>query len=168
MRPIIFILLIHALWYNCAGQRCIEATYTSQIGVREATNHNDGKDVEKYLHSVKMGPGYAWCAAFVKWCLEQCGVVTPISAWAPSAYNKDNPIFKDKKWIAQPRAGDVFTIYSYSLKRVAHTGFFHRLRGDNAVETVEGNTNDNGSREGNGVYRRTRPLYSIHNISRWD
>ena len=33
--------------------------------------------------------------------------------------------------------------------------------------TVEGNTNDNGSREGIGVFRKHRPLKSIKYIARW-
>ena len=33
--------------------------------------------------------------------------------------------------------------------------------------TVEGNTNDNGSREGIGVFRKYRPLKSIKYIARW-
>ena len=37
----------------------------------------------------------------------------------------------------------------------------------NILVTVEGNTNDNGSREGVGVFRKYRPLKSIKYIARW-
>ena len=37
----------------------------------------------------------------------------------------------------------------------------------NILVTVEGNTNDNGSREGIGVFRKYRPLKSIKYIARW-
>ena len=37
----------------------------------EPRNSNRGPDVETYLRSVGLGPGYAWCAAFVYWCAQQ-------------------------------------------------------------------------------------------------
>ena len=40
----------------------------SQIGIRELTGNNDGKEIEAYLKSVNLGKGYAWCVAFVVWC----------------------------------------------------------------------------------------------------
>ncbi len=44
-----------------------------------------------------------------------------------------------------------------------HTGLVSKVIGNN-LETIEGNTNDDGSREGVGVFRRTGR--SIANINR--
>lgn len=162
----LLILFVLGTGYRANCSDCVEAVYTSQIGVREATGHNDGKEVEQYLKAVKLGKGYAWCAAFVKWCYDQCGIKTTINAWAASTVNQNNVVWKGGKWYKTPRPGDVCTIYSYTMKRISHTLFFHRLE-DNIVVSVEGNTNEGGSREGDGVYKRRRPLFSINGIYRW-
>ena len=65
MHFIIFIFILCGFSHSGLSQSCIAETYTSQIGVREATGRNDGKQVELYLKSVGLGKGYAWCAAFV-------------------------------------------------------------------------------------------------------
>src|SRR5574343_1395365 len=41
--------------------------------VREELGSNHGKWVDKFLAFVGLKPGYAWCAAFVAWCLGQAG-----------------------------------------------------------------------------------------------
>ena len=48
----------------------------SQLGVREATGHNDGAQIARYFSGATRGgkrtgfvPGWNWCAAFAGWCL---------------------------------------------------------------------------------------------------
>jgi hypothetical protein len=54
----------------------------------------------------------------------------------------------------EPEPGDVFVIdHGHGL---GHVGFVESFRPDGLLVTVEGNTNPEGSREGDGVYRRTR------------
>ena len=85
MRIVILILILCCVHLGGVSQSCITETYTSQIGVREATGKNDGKQVEQYLKAVKLNKGYAWCAAFVKWTFDHCGIKTSINAMALSA-----------------------------------------------------------------------------------
>jgi hypothetical protein len=59
-----------------------------------------------------------------------------------------------------PSLASTFGIYFSSLKRVGHTGLIEKVSGDFAV-TIEGNTNDGGSRDGDGVYRRRRVLDAL-------
>ena len=66
--------------------------------------------------------------------------------------------------IRQPIAGDVFGLYFTKYKRVAHVGFIDGADGDNYI-TVEGNTNGDGSRDGDGVYRKIRPKKTIFVVS---
>lgn len=160
---------------SCITQTCVEQTYLSQVGVKEKSGKNDGVDVEMYLKAVGLGREYSWCAAFVRWCFDQCGVKTTINAWSPTAENTKNIVFKGRQWQKEPRSGDVLTLWSLKLGRINHTGFIHRLRDSKTVETVEGNTSGtsvvSGSVSdvnGDGVYRKIRPLYSIHSISRWE
>lgn len=145
----------------------VQAVYTSQLGVREATGRNDGRAVEMYLYSVGIAKGNPWCAAFVKWSFDRAGVKTNITAWSPTAFNRTNPVLFQNRFTQQPRAGDVFVLWFPKLKRIAHTGFFDRQINNSVFETVEGNTNEAGSREGDGVYRKKRSYRATYAISRW-
>lgn len=164
---IVFVLLFVCGASNsfCAG--CVEQCYTSQIGVREATGRNDGQAVEMYLRSTNLGKGYAWCAAFVKWVFVSCGVKTTITAWSPTAHNSNNIVYFKSRLEKEPLPGDVFTIWNVKMKRISHTGFFHRKVNASIYETIEGNTNEGGSREGDGVYKRRRSFNATYSITRW-
>ena len=50
---------------------------------------------------------------------------------------------------------------------IRNSSFVIRNSQTDMLVTVEGNTNDNGSREGIGVFRKYRPLKSIKYIARW-
>jgi hypothetical protein len=153
--------------FSAVPQTCVVNIYSSQIGVREATGHNDGKEVEQYLKACGLGKGYSWCAAFVKWCFTQCGVITPgMNAWSASCQSK-NIVYAKSRFEKQPQSSDVFTIWGASKKRIVHTGFFHRKINESFFETVEGNTNDGGSSDGDGVYKRKRSFRATYSITRW-
>lgn len=170
-----YIVLFFALltFYGSFGQGCISKqecvvrTYESQVGVREATGNNDGDAVGMYLQSTGLGEGYAWCAAFVNWVYVQCVVQTPLSpAWSPSWFLSKRVIYANGKEIKTPGPGDVFGIYFASKGRIAHVGFIDDW-GKDIVMTVEGNTNDAGSRDGDGVYRKRRLKRQVYKVSRW-
>ena len=167
MRIIIFILILCLNHNNGISQSCIAETYTSQIGVREATGRNDGKQVEQYLKSVGLGKGYAWCSAFVRWCFDKCGIKTTINAMALSTHSSKRLVYFKGKFIKEPQAGDVFTLYYPKLKRIGHTGFFDKQINSKIYRSVEGNTNAAGSREGDGVYIKYRSYNSTYSINRW-
>lgn len=153
-----------------SGQRtAVVALYHKQIGVREATGHNDGPKVEMYLRSVGLGKGYAWCAAFVRWNFDSCHVHTTINGAAASCYRPGHTVWLNHKWTGDPLPGDVFTLWFKSLNRIGHTGFWDGWanKAEGTVITCEGNTNSGGSRDGDGVYRRIRQQGSIYAVSRW-
>lgn len=130
-----------------------------EIGVRELTNHNDGQQVEAYLACTGLKKGEPWCAAFVAWVFKQAGYSAPRSAWSPD-------LFPNWRVVKVPAPGDVLGVYFPNLKRIAHVGIIEMTDGDWCV-TVEGNTNVNGSREGNGVYRKRRPMRSLYRVADW-
>ncbi len=146
----------------------VKKIYDSQLGVREATGHNDGAQVERYLRYTGLGKGHAWCAAFVCWVLGQAGVDNPKTAWAASLFPKNRLVWSRAKALAtgNPQRATIFGIYFPSLKRIAHCGFIDKWS-EKEVITVEGNTNDNGSREGDGVYRKRRPIRSLYAVADW-
>jgi hypothetical protein len=145
----------------------VAAIYKSQLGVRERTGNNDGKDVEKYLKSVGLGKGYAWCAAFVHWCLAEAGVKNPITAWSPTAHNKKNIVYFNNKFKNDPQQADVITLYYSNKGRIGHTGFFDHMQSENMTANYEGNTNRGNSNEGDGVYLTFRPLKTLYSITSW-
>lgn len=167
-----FLFVSISLFANGQGISAINIAniYTSQIGVREATGRNDGKTVETYLASVNRVKGDAWCAAFVHWTLQQAGINNiPKSGWSPAWFPADKTVYKPSagKTIT-PQKADVFGIYFNSMKRIAHVGFIDQwIEGQNTCITVEGNTNDAGSREGDGVYKKRRLKKQIYAASRW-
>lgn len=120
--------------------------------VREATNHNDGPWVEAIQRVTGNARGDPWCASFVAFVLD-------------IAYQGKNPLRRTascdllladaraKGWVVdKPGAGDVFLVLRTPTDAV-HTGFV-RAAGRSSIATVEGNSNDDGSREGWGVVKR--------------
>ena len=130
--------------------------------MREKTNNNDGPRVEAYLKYCSLLRGNPWCASFICWVYGQVGIKNPRSGYCPDLFNsKHNIYLRTEKHLKQkPKMGDVFGIYFPEKKRVAHVGFVDDWQ-DKYVITVEGNTNQAGSREGDGVYRKRRPISSI-------
>lgn len=147
----------------------INEVYNSYVGVKEATGNNDGLEVERFLKNVGLGKGFPWCAAFVKTCLLEAGVTeaSRINGMALSCENKSKLVYSARRFAGSPRQGDVFTLWYANLNRIGHTGFFDRRINSTIYESVEGNTNGAGSREGDGVYRKKRSFNATHSISRW-
>lgn len=145
----------------------VKSIYDIQVGVRELSGKNDGAEVEKYLKYVGLGKGYAWCAAFTCWVYGQAEVINPKSAWSPAMFPVGNVIYQHNLKLKQgvPQTGDTFGIWFNNLKRVAHVGFVDEWSSGSYLVTVEGNTNDVGSREGDGVYRKRRLKSQVYQVS---
>jgi hypothetical protein len=149
-------------------QKALEIAIT-QLGVEEKPHgSNAGPEVEMYLKSIGLGKGYSWCMALMYWCMQQ----------AADALGRQNPMFKTggvlMQWqkrktlfgkYSSPQPGDIF-IMDYG-KGQGHTGIVERVE-DGVVHTIEGNTNDEGSREGYEVCRRTRQRSKILGYLRFE
>lgn len=143
----------------------------SQVGVRETPGKaNRGPEVDAYIKSVGLNPagGYAWCQAFIYWCFQQ----------AANMLNVPNPLLKTagvlahwnntkarkigvKQALAQPSLIEPGMIFVMDFgKGTGHIGFVERVDGA-TIHTIEGNTNDGGSREGIAVMRRQRTIASM-------
>lgn len=126
-----------------------------EVGVKEA-GHNAGARVETYLSMVGLDKGNAWCMAFVYFILRKAGVDFIKTGSCSAAYEwaKANNRLTDK-----PQPGDVFLLRGGNTGH-KHTGIVTNVQGT-YVNTIEGNTNDDGSAEGDGVYRRTRKMTGL-------
>jgi len=142
-----------------ASRTKLMAIARSQIGVREATGNNDGKKVEAYLNVTNLSKGHPWCAAFISWVFKQAGLPRPQTAWSPA-------LFPLARQIVTPKPADVLGIYSIKLKRIAHCGLVERKQ-NNWIISIEGNTDPDGSRNGNGVYRKWRHMKTISKFADW-
>jgi hypothetical protein len=166
----IFLVLVNAFVHLAKGSErsCVVQTAMTQIEVREATGNNDGSQVEKYLSGVNLKKGYPWCAAFCAWCYQQCGLPHPSSGYCPDWFKtKSNVITQREIKLAinkrMPLQGKVFGLFFPNKNRIAHVGIIDKVDGDYII-TIEGNTNQTGSREGDGVYRKRRLISQIHSI----
>jgi hypothetical protein len=150
------------------------AAAASLVGVREEGGNNRGPMIELFLRGVKQPPGQPWCAAFVHhvgyWSHFDYGVERsswPLPATAScymlGANAKERGVLRE-----EPEDGDVFLLWNAQLVRFAHTGVVARVREEGETpgksawfdcDTIEGNTDLGGSREGDGVMRRVRRFY---------
>lgn len=145
----------------------IRQIYLSQVGKMEhPLGSNWGHPVQEYLARVHLHEPEPWCAAFVAWCLDSAGISNTINGASGSAQNKANLVYYHTRMLQTVEPGDVGTIFFPSLHRIGHT-FFTDSETNGIVETIEGNSNAGGSREGVGVFHRKRPLHTLWSISRW-
>jgi hypothetical protein len=132
----------------------------SQLGVQEEPKgSNWGKDVKKYLNSVGINFPASWCMAFVYWCHKEAGLPAIKTGGVLAAWNKGK-----QYRVTEPQPGDVF-IMDYG-KGLGHTGIIERVDGE-ILHTIEGNTNDTGSREGYEVCRKLRNKKKIKGYLRY-
>lgn len=139
-----------------------------QVGVRE-DGYNRGPMVEKYLASVGLKPGNPYCLAGLYWCgqraAEMAGEENPMLRtghcetffkWAKSrGYVLSSP--------KKARLGDIGIMLFGEGK--GHAFIIDQL-GQGNWQTIEFNTNGAGSREGDGVMRRTRRWTEVAGVVR--
>ena len=144
----------------------------AQVGVREGQdsngNWNNRTEYTTWYAGVVGDKAFltaAWCDIFISWCARQAGIPTtviPNSAYTPATLNW----YKARgRQVSTPEAGDIGYIYYASVGAIGHT-FIVERRDGNYITTIEGNTNTNGSSQGNGVYRLRRQIDSRMRFAR--
>ena len=123
----------------------------SQIGYVEGKNNNS-----KYGQAYGMNYN-DWCCMFVWWCANKAGISTDIIPKYAYVPYMQSYFEKRKRWHKKgsyrPVAGDLIIFGEND-----HIGIVEKVSG-NTVFSIEGNTSNNGdSSNGEGVYRRNRPL----------
>lgn len=150
-----------------------------EIGVEEVDGTNTGKRVNEYKAATNLPPkeSWPWCAAFICWlvlkALEQAslplkreGFVRPTTAAAWDFENwcrrQDDSVKLKKPANGDIKAGDI-VIFTFSHIGMAISGPDEQ----GFVETIEGNTDHAGSREGGGVYKKKRHVSKIRSRIRF-
>ncbi|MDR0532703.1 MAG: hypothetical protein LBH01_01990 [Verrucomicrobiales bacterium] len=158
-------------------QESIVGVALTQLGVHETSN-NQGPGIEKYWSATTYPEGYAdrapWCAAYGCWVLRKAMFKNPLLAltednrpksasvqeWLSWARKPDTPArliyYPDGAYGGDtPLPGDVLVLFPVVSHLAIVSGF--TVSGQ-MLSTIEGNTNDDGSREGRECMKRQRRL----------
>lgn len=145
-------------------------TFRSFVGIKEQPpGSNNGPMVDKFNRSCGLEPKEhaPWCAAVTRYGYEVNGAKGRPGAYSPDWYRKNRRIPAD-----QVVPGDVGLIWFPSKGRYAHTiAAIEKVNRSGRVvvsyTTLEGNTNAQGSREGDQFARRVRPAESVVAVRWW-
>jgi len=147
-----------------------------EVGVEEIGGTNCGPRVNQYKAATWLpaDQSWPWCAAFIDWlvmrAMEDSGKeFTFQRPRTAGAWDLENWSMKQdgSTWTKlNPQAGDIapgdIVIFTFS-----HVGLAIDAPAKGVVETIEGNTDGNGSRDGGGVWRKQRKLSQIRSRIRF-
>lgn len=145
------------------------------LGVREITE-NQAPEIIKFWQDTNYKDGEKnkepWCCAFVVYCVTeaaksgafklpehppQMASCRELLDWAQDPKNGCT-VFTPKDVLAHkhgPRAGDIVCF----IPHFSHVGIIREdYDGTGFIQTIEGNTNVQGEREGDGVYAKQRRM----------
>jgi hypothetical protein len=142
-------------------KKALEIALTQEGVSEDPKGSNWGPKIKEYLAAAGLKASAPWCMSFVVWCFDQ----------AAKELNVKNPLYKTGGVLygwqqrsatlgikTNPQPGDVFIMrFAHGT---GHTGIVESVD-ETHVHTIEGNTNDDGSREGYEVARRSRLKTSI-------
>lgn len=156
----------------------IVKTAEAEVGTREIDGTNCGPRVNEYKAATFLPSWqpWPWCAAFVCWVVREAakdaGVTFTKTFRRPAtagAWDFENwsRAQDNSTWTKKPHRGDIepgdIVIFKFSHIGIA----LSKPDKDGNVRTVEGNTDAAGSREGGGVWRKTRHVSKIRSRIRF-
>lgn len=140
----------------------LEDTLENEVAVREEGGQNRGERIGEYQSATGNGPGDSYCQSFIVWGLKQTLGHSPILAsgrcqsvreWADGKrLTTGVPALHSEGWVVNGENHAHHTFLCTSDPD--EDGYF---------TTVEGNTNDRGDSNGDGVYDRKRGGPDDHN-----
>lgn len=138
-----------------------------EVGVEEVNGTNCGPRVNEYKSATCLDSeqGWPWCAAFICWLMREAMKdssytfkrPTTASAWGFEewAAKQNNKVQLKKPHKDDIKAGDI-VMFTFS-----HIGLAIGEPHDGYIDTIEGNTDGQGSREGGAVLQKKRKLSAI-------
>ncbi len=139
----------------------------SQIGVKESTGNNDGKQVESYLASVALKKGNPYCAAGQYWCFLRATEIMnidkseiPIKRTGSTILMFNDALKKGNKVKYTPKLDNL--LFWLNLNGAGgHVERIFEVRKAGWVNCIGFNTGSGNAREGEGVFLKTRNIYHI-------
>lgn len=155
-------------WANAPlSERALHVARSQERNRVRELSPNWGGMVTIYLRVAGWRSPAPWCAAFVFWCLLESGAdrkkLWGLPASTLSLYQWASK-GKRIKQNAFANRGDLFV---WNDGRAGHTGFVANRIGVAHFKTIEGNTDDAGSREGVRVAERTRSYSLLRTFRFW-
>ena len=139
-----------------------------EIGVEEVDGTNCGVRVDAYKSATNLPPheAWPWCAAFIDWLVREAvrtdGPYTFARPTTAGAWNLENWSKKQDGSTHTLRApGNDIKAGDIVIFKFSHVGLCVRGAEADRIRTIEGNTDAAGSREGGGVFEKSRSLDSI-------
>lgn len=135
----------------------IKALAAAEVGYREGRSGGHWNNREKYAAKVPglawvSDEGQPWCAVFNSWLDLSAGLTPDVDFPVTASCDAAAAWFKKAgRWSEYPAVG-AWVLFG-TPSDLSHTGRVVRFD-DDYIYTVEGNTNDSGSREGDGVYAK--------------
>jgi hypothetical protein len=130
--------------------------------IREVGNNQgfNNKHFEAKMREVGFVKGHSWCSYFVKHIWKEFEITCKnkdyrnISAGVIKTYNN----FRDEiiTDLENLNVGSIIIWQSKTDRNKGHTGVFIKQIDSETILTLEGNTNKDGAREGDGVYLKKR------------
>ncbi len=145
-------------------------TFQSYVGVKEVPlGSNNGPMVDKFNWSCCLAPGEhaPWCASVTHYGYQINGLKGR-GAYSPDWFSKERKVSQNNVSV-----GDTALVFFLSKRRYAHTiACVERVVWSAGrvveVQTLEGNTNAQGSREGDQFARRIRPADTLTFVRWWN
>jgi len=136
--------------------RAVVDAAAAEVGTREGRTGGHWNNDTKYADEVpglEWADRQPWCATFVSWVALRSGA----AALYPRTASCDLGAawFKDRGEFSDTPRGPGDQVFFGTPRDLVHTGLVVSFDAD-TITTIEGNTNDSGSREGDGVYRKVR------------
>lgn len=157
-------------WANAPlSERALHVARSQERNRVRELSPNWGGMVTIYLRVAGWRSPAPWCAAFVFWCLLEAGADRK-KLWAnpASTYSMFKWAVKTSRLTQMPKRGNAFV---WNGAGGGHTGFVVSgvLDGEakSQITTIEGNTDDAGSREGVRVAQRVRTIAGLRRFPRW-
>lgn len=144
-----------------------------EVGVMEQPlGSNRGPRVDEYLRSVGLDPtkgSWPWCAAFCYWCFRTAlsDIYVPLDPKIeipPRTAGVIDHWSKTRGYKYGPNTNPIPVGAFFLIDEghgLGHMGIVEVVNKD-VLTTIEGNTNEDGSRNGVGVFRRKRRLTEIN------
>lgn len=137
--------------------------------VTETHGSNRGEAVDAIVRVTGLDPAIRapWCAAFVA----ACGYAVLRDLWPLRKVAGCATLAEDASakglLTTTPAVGSIFLLWSDQKGRYHHTGFCVAPEVAGSWVTCEGNTNDTGSPDGTGVFRRSRKFGPKDRFIHW-
>lgn len=135
----------------------LRALLQEQVGVKEEGGQNCGARVLEYQQATYNGPGDSWCMSLQIWGLKKILGHSPLIVSGRCQTVRE---FADGKlWtVGRDRVEEHSIGFVVNGENHAHHTFYvaESPGEDNCFRTIEGNTNDRGDSNGDGVYDRVR------------